>query len=179
MCAQVEREAKADVLSSRERNMQPFVVVWFLVIIAFVAIHQTTPTGFFTDGFGALGTVLLYGMLILGMPPAIARFLTGRKNMGRLLEAGGLVVFVVAGLYLLVTFPFDFSHFADPLPGPLEFLLSWVSGTFAKLLLGLSILMCTVSSVHGAAMYFAVRRRLMDVDVADLETGAGEGLPEQ
>ncbi|MCJ7606480.1 MAG: hypothetical protein MUO94_01360 [Thermoplasmata archaeon] len=159
--------------------MQIFVVVWFLVLIAFVAIHQTTPTGFFTDEFGTLGAVLLYGMLILGMPPAMARFLTGRKNVGRLLEAGGLVVCVVAALFLFVTFPFDFSHFADPVPGPLEFLLAWVSGTFARVLLGLTVLMCIAASVHGAVMYFAVRRRLRDADEVGQGTEDEEGPSEQ
>ncbi|MCJ7562638.1 MAG: hypothetical protein MUO84_06475 [Thermoplasmata archaeon] len=153
-----EKEAKADVLSFPERTGQPFAVVGFLFFIAFIAIHQTKPTGFLTDDFGTVAAVLLYGMLIVGMLPAMVRFFTGRKNPGRLFEAGGLAFCFVAEFYLLVVFPFNFAHFAEPLPGPLVFLIDWVSGTFARLMLGFAVLMSAIFSIHNLLLYFSVRR---------------------
>ncbi len=155
-----EKEAKTDVLSFPERMGQPFAIVGFLFLIAFIAIHETNPTGFLTDDFGTVAAILLYGMLIVGIPPAIIRFFTGRKNPARLFEACGLAFCFVAEFYLLVVFPFNFAHFAEPLPGSLEFMLDWVSGTFARLMLGFAVLMSAIFSIHNLLLYFAVRERL-------------------
>lgn len=166
--AQVEKESKKDVLPRQERNGQPLVIAGTVVVIMFVAAHQLIPTGFFTDGFGALASFLMYGMLMLGAIPAIVRFQTGRRNPGRLVESGGLVFSIVAEVYFLVKFPFDFSHFADPLPNALEFLIDWVSGTLAKILLTFAIVVSVIMCIYGLVMYFAVRERLATV------TGATE-----
>ncbi|MBU1158623.1 MAG: hypothetical protein KKE24_04715 [Candidatus Thermoplasmatota archaeon] len=160
-----EKEAKADVLSFPERMGQPFAIVGLLFLIAFVAIHQTRPTGFFTDEFGTVAAVLLYGQLLAGMPPVIVRFFTGRKNPGRLFEAGGMAVTFVASFYLLVVFPFNFAHFAEPLPGSLEFLIDWVSGTFARLILGFAVLMSAIFSIHNLLLYLAVKKRLSEPEL--------------
>jgi type IV secretory pathway VirB2 component (pilin) len=108
----------------------------------------------------------MYGMLVLGAISAIVRFQTGRRNPGRLAESSGLVFSIIAEVYFLVKFPFDFSHFADPLPNALEFLIDWVSGTLAKILLSFAIVVSVIMCIYGLVMYFAVRERLATVTEA-------------
>jgi hypothetical protein len=165
--ARAEKEADADELPLAERLAQIFVVVGLIVVIAFVAIHQTRPTGFLTDEFGAVAAALLYGMLVIGITPAVVRFLVGRENPGRLFEAAGLAVCVVAELYLLATFPFDFEFFAEPLPYWMEFLLEWVPAVLAKFMLVLAVLLSAAFSVYGFMMYFAVKERLSEEGSGD------------
>ncbi len=160
---QVEKEVKKDSLPSSERFGQLIGVVATLIVIAFFAIHQTRPTGFFTDDFRALEAALLYTVLVFGLFPMLARFITGRRNEARLLDAIDMVIFLVAGLYLLIVFPFDFSHFAEPLPRSLEFLLDWISATLAKWVIGIGIVASAFFSIYTFALHASVRKRLMSV----------------
>lgn len=142
----------------------------FLIAIAFFVIHQTRPTGFFTNEFGTLGAVLFYAVFVFGIVPNLVRLFVGRKNPARLFEAAGMVVFFVAQFYLLLVFPFDFSHFADPLPRSLEFLLSWVSPTIAKWVLGIGVLGSVFFSIYTFILYISVREQLSKTKVVDQQT---------
>jgi len=159
---QIEKEAKGDVLSFPDRVGQIAAVALNLVAIAFVAIHQTRPTGFFTDEFGTLAAVLLYAILVVVMVPLFVRLFVGRKNLARLFEIGTNVVFLVAMLYLLVVFPFDFTHFAEPLPRWLEFLLEWVPALLAKWVLAIGIVIAAVMPIYTYLVYRGVKSRLSE-----------------
>jgi cytochrome bd-type quinol oxidase subunit 2 len=166
---QVEKEAKGDVLSFPDRMGQIAAVALNLVAIAFVAIHHTRPTGFFTDEFGTLAAVLLYAVLIVVMVPLFVRLIVGRKNPARLFEMGTNVVFFVAMLYLLVVFPFDFSHFAEPLPRWLEFLLEWVPALLAKWVLAIGIIVSAVMPMYTYLVYRGVKGRLSEPKLERME----------
>lgn len=166
---QVEREAKGDALSFSDRVGQLFAIAFSVIAIAFVAVHDTRPTGFFTEEFGALAAVLLHGMLVVGMIPAFVKLVTGRKNLARLFEAGSMAVFFVATLCLLVVFPFDFSHFAEPLPRSLEFLLDWVPELLAKWFLAIGVIVGAVMPAYTYSLFLGVRRRLSVPDLAGEE----------
>ncbi len=166
---QVEKEAKKDVLSFPDRMGQIAALACSVIAIAFVAIHDTRPTGFFTDEFGMLAAALLYGMLVVGMIPVLVRLVTGRKNLARLVEAGTTVVFFVALLYLLVVFPFDFSHFAEPLPRSLEFLLEWIPEVLAKVAMAIGIIASAILPAYTYLLYLGVRRRLAGPEFAQMK----------
>lgn len=166
---QAEKEARRDIVPSSERKAQLIPVVGIVVVIAFFVIHQTRPTGFFTEDFGTLASVLLYGMLIAAAVPFLVRGLVGRKNLTRLFEAGAMVVVFVAHVYLLAVFPFNFTHFAAPLPSSLEFLLDWVSATLAKWVLGIGIIGSATFSVFSLLLYLTVKRLLRGHNSASQE----------
>jgi len=168
---QVEKEARRDALSFPDRMGQIAGLVCSVIVVAFVAIHQTRPTGFFTDEFGTLAAVLLYGGIIVGMAPVVVRLIVGSKNQARPFEVVSMVVSFVAMIYLLAVFPFDFAHFAEPLPSSLEFLLDWISATLAKIVLGIGILVTAVMSVHTLALYIGVKRRPSEPAPAEQNPG--------
>jgi hypothetical protein len=70
---------------------------------------------------------------------------------------------VVGSIYFLVTFPFDFSYFAEPLPKALEPLLDWFPATLAKWLMGIGIVAGPIFAVYTSALYFGVKKRLSEV----------------
>jgi len=162
---QADKEAKSDQLGSKERKGQLAAVAGFVILVVFVALHQTESTGLFTDEFGTAAAVLLYGMIVFGTVPLLVRFLVVRKNNpARLLEAAAMALSFVGHLYFFVVFPFDMSHFADPLPGSLEFLIDWISPTLAKWILGLGAIGSVIFTVYDLVLYMAVEERLSITD---------------
>lgn len=158
--AQVEKEAGKDKIPPSEMIGQIIGVACGVIILAFFAIHQTRPTGFFKEDFSTFDSVLMYLIIVLGMISPLVRFVFGRKNVARPFDAIGMAVFFAGGLYFLIKFPFDFSYFAEPLPRVLEPLLDWVSGTFARWLLGIGVVGSSFFSVYTYLLFLAVRKRL-------------------
>ena len=154
---QVEREAKREFLSVGERIGEAVSIVATVVFIAFIAIHQTRPTGFFTDDSAP---ALVYLVLVYGMVPSAMRLFLGRRNVARPLEAIGMAMFFAVGLYFLMTFPFEMSRFAQPLPHDLEFLLEWISATLAKWVLAIGVIACAFFAPYTFLLYLSIRGRL-------------------
>jgi len=120
-----DREASKDRLrrvgvSARESGLSSSSIVIIILVIAFFLFHQMDDTGFFTDAFGPLEMALFHSVPVLGLATSTLRLIFARKNLLRPLDIAGLVLFMIAALYLLDLFPFDFSHLADPLPGLLK-----------------------------------------------------------
>jgi hypothetical protein len=156
----VEAEAKKDTIPSSERigNIVEFVI-GFLVVLYFVA-HQTGSTGFFTSKFGPVETFLFYVPAVFGVVTAVAKVVVGRKNMLRPVETCMHACSAVVDVWMLVVFPFDFSHLADVLPDFLRFLLLWISNDVAKILMAIAIIGFSAATVYTAIMYVFVRREL-------------------
>jgi len=156
----VEAEAKKDTIPYSERvgNIAGFVAI-ILVILYFVA-HQMWSTGFFTSKFGTLEMFLFYGSLMFGIVTTAVRALLGRKNLARLFDVFGAVLFTVALAWLFVVFPFDFAYFADVLPTFLRFLLQWISNDIARILMALGLIVSPVRAIYTAIVYVFVRKEL-------------------
>ena len=169
---QVEREAAKDVLPPSEWIGQLIGFVCGVILLAFFAIHETRPTGFFTEDFGSADAALLYAFIVLGMISPLVRFVFGRKNVGRPFDALGIAYVFVVGLYFLVKFPFDFSHFADPLPRALEPLLDWIPGDLARWLLGIGVVFSPFISAYNLLLYMGIKKRLSEKKEADSKSNA-------
>jgi hypothetical protein len=155
-----ESEAKKDVIPTSERwgNIVGLIII-FLVFIFFVA-HQVWQTGFFTSSFGTVEMFLFYAALLFGIVTTSVRGVVGRKNVARLFDAFGGGLFFIALVWLYVVFPFNFAHFADPLPRALEFLLRWITDDIARVLMILGLIGTPIMMIYNALMYTLVRREL-------------------
>lgn len=159
---QADREADREYLSNGERIGEAVAIVASALMIAFFAIHQTRPTGFFLNDSAPLPIylVLAYGMV----PPAVRMFL-GRRNVARPLEAIGMLIFLVVSVYLLAEFPFDMSRFAQPLPHDLEFLLEWIPASLVKWVLGVGAIACAFFGPYTLMLFPAVKKILAEEEV--------------
>lgn len=135
------------------------VVVFTLIVLYFVA-HQVWSTGFFTMPFGVLEMFLFYGSWFEWIAVAALEG-AGRKHLSRDIDAfGGLVFVTISAVWFFVVFPFEFVYFADVLPDFLRFLVQWVSGDIARVVLILWIIVNLVSTVYYGILRVLVRRAL-------------------
>ncbi len=159
----VEAEAKKDVIPYSERAGNIVGVVAILFIVLYFVALQVWSTGFFTSRFGTVEMLLFYISLMFGMVTSAVRGLFGRKNLARLFDIFGFVLFTVVLAWLFVVFPFDFAYFADALPNFLRFLLQWISNDIARVLMLLGIIATPVMAVYTAVLYVFVRRELSEL----------------
>ena len=150
---QAEKEAKKDTLKRADRFGQVIGIAGTLIVIVFFGYHLAKPTGFFTPSFGAFEIALFFGINIIGIVPQVIRLVKGKKAPARPFDIFNSALFLVALIYFLATFPFDFSHLAVPLPASLEFLLSWVSNEIAKALMVLGIIGLLVALLIQTVQY--------------------------
>ncbi len=155
-----EAEAKKDIIPFSERAGNIVGIVGGLLAVLFFAVHQTQSTGFFTSSFGTAEMFLLYVSLAFGIITTAIRALFGRKNLARLFDVFGACIFIVTIAWLYITFPFNFTHFADVLPDFLKFLLQWISNDIARTLMIIGIVIAPVMITYNALMYLLVRREI-------------------
>ena len=167
-----EAEAKKDSLSFSERGRDAVAervrdavgravgVLVILLFLVFWVAHQTSSSGFFTSKFGPAETFLFYVPTVFGVVTTVAKVVVGRKNVLRPFETFQMGLNAVGGVWLVVVFPFDFSHLADVVPDFLRFLLLWISNDVAKVLLAIGIIGFSAATVYTAIMYVFVRREL-------------------
>lgn len=155
---QAEKEAKKDILNKSGRFGQIVGIVGIVIVIAFFAYHLTKSTGFFTPAFGDFDAVLFLGINIFGIFPQAIRLVINRKTPARPFDIINSTLLFVAMIYFIAKFPFDFSHFADPLPSSLEFLISWVSNGLASALMMLGIIGMLFALPYQTLLYMAIRK---------------------
>jgi len=156
----IEREAKKDVLPKGERIGVIVGIVFIIICIVFFATHLTSDSGFFTSDFGALGAALFFGAAIYGIFPQILKFMFGTKNRVRPFEFIGNVLTLIAGIYFISTWPFDFTHLADILPGGLQPVLSWISNELVQILLIIGIPILAFFTFFELMRYFGIKKEL-------------------
>jgi len=155
---QAEKEAKKDTLKNSDRFGQIIGIIGVVIVIVFFTYHLTKSTGFFTSTFGAFDAALFFGINIFGIFPQFIRLVTNRKTLSRPFDIINSALLFVALIYFVAKFPFDFSHFADPLPASLEFLLNWVSNGLASALMVLGILGMLFALPYQTLLYMAIRK---------------------
>jgi flagellar biosynthesis protein FlhB len=156
----VVKEADHDILKMGER-IGNIIAMFFIVFVVLIFINiQVQGYGFFTTKFGPVEQLVFYGSLLFGGIPSFIRAATGRRNLGRLVDLVGSVLFIVAAIYLLAVFPFDFTHLLDFLPSSVRPEFSWFNNDLFRLLFELAIVISVISLVYNAILYLSVRREL-------------------
>jgi len=153
-----EKREEKEILGPFERGLELVVVPMMGLLFAFLLAHQRAGTGFFTARFGTLEQVCLYGPIFVAMLAPVVRALTGRRNPGRLFEAAANLSLAAGSLWLLIRFPFDFTHLADVLPAALRFVLAWVPDLVGWMLMFGQVVIGPISALLLVLKYFRVQR---------------------
>jgi hypothetical protein len=125
-----------------------------VLMILYLVAHQMLSTGFFTAAFGTAEMIMLYGSWIAWIITSGLEGVLGQRLLSRLFDAfGGIIFIVVATVWLLVVFPFDFSYFADVLPGFLRFLVQWISNDVAQILMVFYTVAMGIAAVYAPIAY--------------------------
>lgn len=155
----VVKEADHDLLKMGER-IGNIIAMFFIVFVALIFINiQLQNQGFFTSEFDLLAQVLFYGSLLYGVIPSLLRAAIGRRNLGRFADLFGSALFIVAGTYFLITFPFDFALLLNLLPFEVSTDASWLNNLF-RLLFELAVIITAISLVYNIVLYISVRKEL-------------------
>ncbi len=142
-----------DALATVQRWAWLLIVVAMILLFTFFAYHQSANTGFFTAKFGPLEMFFLYGPILGALGAPIARAWTGRQNPARLLEGASNLFLLIGSLWLVIVFPFDFTHLADALPSAIRFALSWITNDIGKAVMILQIIAGTISLARSVIGY--------------------------
>ena len=132
-----------------------------VLMILYLAAHQIWSTGFFTEAFGTTEMIMLYGSWISWIITSGLEGVLGQRLLSRLFDTfGGIIFIAVATAWLAVVFPFDFTYFANVLPGFLRFLLQWISNDIARILMVLYAIAMGIAAVYAPIAYKFIRIKL-------------------
>jgi hypothetical protein len=132
-----------------------------VLMILYLAAHQIWSTGFFTKAFGTTEMIMLYGSWISWIITSGLEGVLGKRFLSRLFDTfGGIIFIAVATVWLAVVFPFDFTYFANVLPGFLRFLLQWISNDIARILMVLYAIAMGIAAVYAPIAYKFIRIKL-------------------
>ena len=158
--SRIRMHVRKDHLKFSER-ISEFISAFLMLLAAFFFIsHQILSTGFFTSRFGSMEAFLFYLPILIGVTACIVRGVIGRRNAVRPLDVAGSIVWFIAASWLLIVFPFDFSHLADILSSPFKLLLAWFSDDFGKIILALAGVAGFFNAIYSSMLYLFVRREL-------------------
>ena len=132
-----------------------------VLMLLYLAAHQIWSTGFFTAKFGTIEMFTLYGSWIAWIITSGLEGILGQRLLSRLFDTfGGIIFIAVATAWLAVVFPFDFTYFANVLPGFLRFLLQWISNDIARILMVLYAIAMGIAAVYAPIAYKFIRIKL-------------------
>ncbi len=105
-----------------------------VLVVGFFIAHQASSTGFFNANFDLPEAVLFYGVFFFVALQVIAPvYLANQRAVTALYSAAALFC-IVATAWLLLRYPFNFNHLTDVMPGPIRFLLNWITYDLGQLL---------------------------------------------
>ena len=150
---ELDNEIKAD-----DKIASIILIVINGLLGLYLIVHQTVSTGFFTPKFGTFEMIMLYGIFIYWITTSVL-ILIGQKHPSRDLDSyGGLFFATFAISWLIVIFPFSFTHFADLLPDFLRFLLQWLSNEIAMVLLIILFIIHLILAVYSLILRLYVHK---------------------
>jgi hypothetical protein len=152
------KEELSDKIASDDKIASVFLIIVNGLLGLYLVVHQTVSTGFFTPKFSTFEMILLYGVFIYWIITSVL-ILVGQKHPSRDLDSyGGLFFATFAIGWLIVVFPFEFTHFVDLLPDFLRFLLQWISNEIALVLLILLSIIHLILAVYSLILRLYVRK---------------------
>ena len=162
MRKQASDAVKKDIIPRSEKIGQVVGMAFIVVFVGFFVKHQTDSTGFFTSEFGTAETIIFYTAVLFGFVTGSAKVIVGRKNRVRPIELVGNLLWIVASIWLLIVFPFNFAHLADVLPEVLQPLLDWISNDIARILLVVGAIGGFIALFFTTMLYLFVGRKLAE-----------------
>ncbi len=158
--------AKVDAEKNLPLNERVFgiaIVVFCVLMILFFGTHQIQTTGFFTSKFGVLEMLLFYGFWIFWITTASLEAILSQRLMSRIADTfGGLIFATISIAFLLVLFPFEFTHLTRVLPESLRFLVQWISNDIARVIMVLLVIAHLAAAFYSPFAYkFVDKNRFM------------------
>ncbi len=155
---QVKKEI--EILTLPQRWAGLYTDVLMLLLLAFFIYHQRINSGFFTERFGLLPMLALYVPIVISLAPPLQRLLQGRRNPARPLEAVTDLSLAIGSAILLATFPFDFSHLAEPFPPEMRFAFTWINNDIGRVILILQVVIGAISAISTMYSYLKVKGKI-------------------
>ena len=156
--------AKAEAnkgVSNSDRFTGIFLVVVSVLLILYFVAHQMGSTGFFTPKFGALEMLMLFGSLAAWITTGSLDGILSQRLLSRLFDVFfGLIFLTISLIWLLLTFPFNFTYFADVMPDFLRFLVQWISDDIARGIMVVGIILLIVAEIYSPIAYKFVNIKL-------------------
>ena len=136
-----------------------YTVALMLLLLVFFAYHQWKKISFFTDNFGTVEMIALYGPILISIGAAIQRAIQGRSNPARPLEAASDLSLAIGSIWLWNHFPFNFAHLADPFPSAMRFAFAWITDSVGRFILLLQIVIGFISALSTIVSYLSEHRK--------------------
>ena len=153
----VIEKTDGEILTTSQRWLELSFDVPMILLFGFFAYHLRANTGFFTPQFGSLGMLCLYGPILVALAAPASRAWNGRRNPARPLDVVMQLSLAAGSLWLLIVFPFNFSHLAEVLPGPIRFLISWITDDIGKIVMILQVVLGPITALTTTLKYFSIR----------------------
>ena len=148
-----------EILTTSQRWLELSFDVPMILLFVFFAYHLWTNTGFFTPHFGPWEMLGLFGPILVALAAPASRAWNGRRNPARPLDVAMALCLTAGSLWLLIVFPFSFSHLADVLPSPIRFLISWITDDLGKIMMTLQVILGPITAITTTLKYFSIRRQ--------------------
>jgi len=136
-----------------------YTVVLLLLLLVFFAYHQWKKTGFFTDNFGPVEMLALYGPIVISMAAPVQRAIQGRSNPARPSEVVSDLSLATGSIWLWNHFTFNFAHLADPFPSSMRFAFAWITDNVGRFILLLQIVIGFISAFSTIVSYISEHRK--------------------
>ncbi|MFA5312164.1 MAG: hypothetical protein WC375_02455 [Methanomassiliicoccales archaeon] len=157
----VAKEAKKDRLKPSDRAGNVIGAICALVFALYFTVLNDSDSGFFAADITRTELFLFLWVAYFGIVPGLMKAVLGRKNVTRPLEIIVSISMLIAVALFISSFPFDFDHLGDSLPGSLEFLVSWIDDGIAKFVMWLTVIVNVVMIPYTVLLYLGVRSKLM------------------
>jgi len=115
-------------------------IFFTILVFGFYVAHYVWSTGFFTSAFTPVLAFLFFASVLYVIVNTSAKAITPRKDVRAIVELVGAVLFVVVAAWIFAVFPLNFTHVADVIPKPFQFLLSWLTNDIGRILVALVLL---------------------------------------
>ena len=97
-----------------------------------------------------------------GVDPADHAGLHRAEDPGRLWDAAAKLCLAAGSLWLLMRFPFDYTHLTDVLPVSMRFPFVWVTDGIARIILLLQVITGPLGAIKETWDYFRVSAQQSD-----------------
>ena len=146
--------AAEEELQLGERIFGIAIVVFCTLVILYFTAHQLLLTGFFTSNFSIIDMIFFYGFWVMWATTATLESILGLRLLSRLFDVfGGIIFAVIASMWLLIVFPFEFAYLANILPESIRFFVQWISNDVGRVIIVLLFIIHIIAAIYSPFAY--------------------------